>query len=158
MGQTVAVTVTMAAPADAEAVAPLFREYLAFYRRQHDFSALTEFLRERVARGECLLFLAMTPDSGATPVGFALVYPVFSSLGLRRHWILNDLFVLESVRRLGVGRCLLRAVHRQAVISGAGSVQLETAQDNRKARGLYESEGYRREQEFLLYRCTLPAD
>ena len=74
----------------------------------------------------------------------------FSSLSLRPAWVLNDLYVAPSGRRTGAGRALLREVLRRAREAGVSGVQLETAYDNTVAQGLYEAEGFVRE-EFHVY-------
>ncbi|WP_285441032.1 MULTISPECIES: N-acetyltransferase [unclassified Streptomyces] len=64
--------------------------------------------------------------------------------------IVDDLYVAPSGRRTGAGRALLREVLRRAGEAGVAGVQLETAYDNHIAQGLYESEGFERE-EFHVY-------
>ncbi|MFE2166717.1 GNAT family N-acetyltransferase, partial [Streptomyces sp. NPDC059447] len=91
------------------------------------------------------------PAPGAPPtVGFAQVYRAFSSLSMDTAWILNDLYVAPEGRRTGAGRALLREVLRRAREAGVTGVQLETAYDNTVAQGLYEAEGFVRE-EFHVY-------
>ncbi|HTM01508.1 MAG TPA: GNAT family N-acetyltransferase, partial [Candidatus Omnitrophota bacterium] len=60
----------------------------------------------------------------------------------RRLWVLNDLYVTEAARGLGVGRALMEAAREHAVKTGAKRLTLETMDDNRKAWALYESLGY----------------
>ncbi|MFF5702003.1 GNAT family N-acetyltransferase [Streptomyces sp. NPDC012794] len=144
------VVLRVAGEADLDTAAELFRGYLDFYGvTVEDPGAPREFLAERIAKGESLVLLADAPGVTGT-VGFAQVYQAFSSLTLRRAWILNDLYVAPSGRRTGAGRALLREVLRRAREAGVAGVQLETAYDNRVAQGLYESEGFVRE-EFHVY-------
>ena len=79
------------------------------------------------------------------------LYPSFSSVSLRRLWILNDLFVAPSVRRGGVGRRLLERAREWAVETDAKGLILATAVANSTARALYESCGWRRDDEFQHY-------
>ncbi|MFG2983272.1 GNAT family N-acetyltransferase [Streptomyces sp. NPDC048258] len=144
-----AVTVRAAGEEDVEAAAALFRGYLDFYEVDVEDPDLPRaFLAERIAKGESLVLLAEAPRAGA--VGFAQVYRTFSSLTLRSAWVLNDLYVAPSGRRTGAGRALLREVLRLAREAGVAGVQLETAYDNTIAQGLYEAEGFVRE-EFHVY-------
>ncbi|MFE2327576.1 GNAT family N-acetyltransferase, partial [Streptomyces sp. NPDC059385] len=90
------------------------------------------------------------PAGRPPTVGFAQVYRAFSSLSMDTAWILNDLYVAPEGRRTGAGRALLREVLRRAREAGVTGVQLETAYDNTVAQGLYEAEGFVRE-EFHVY-------
>ncbi|MGW0392947.1 N-acetyltransferase family protein [Streptomyces sp. NPDC003042] len=143
------VTLRAAGEADIETAAALFRGYLDFYEvKVEDPDRPRAFLAERIRAGESLVLLADVPGAGT--VGFAQVYRTFSSLSMRPAWILNDLYVAPSGRRTGAGRALLREVLRRAREAGAAGVQLETAYDNHIAQGLYEAEGFVRE-EFHAY-------
>ncbi|MEU4355663.1 GNAT family N-acetyltransferase [Streptomyces virginiae] len=143
------VVVRTAGEADVETAAALFRGYLDFYEVDiEDADAPRAFLAERIARDESLVLLADV--AGAGTVGFAQVYRAFSSLSLTTAWILNDLYVAPCGRRTGAGRALLREVLRRARAAGVAGVQLETAYGNTVAQGLYEAEGFVRE-EFHVY-------
>ncbi|KJY22787.1 MULTISPECIES: GNAT family N-acetyltransferase [Streptomyces] len=143
------IVVRTAGEADVETAAALFRGYLDFYEVDvQDADAPRAFLAERIAKDESLVLLADVPGAGT--VGFAQVYRAFSSLTLTTAWILNDLYVAPSGRRTGAGRALLREVLRRARAAGVAGVQLETAYDNTVAQGLYEAEGFVRE-EFHVY-------
>lgn len=51
---------------------------------------------------------------------------------------LQDLFVAESARNLGLGRALIEAVEREARSAGASRVYWLTKEDNTNARALYD--------------------
>jgi len=133
------ISVRRATNDDLTAVLTLFLGYLRFYSRDHSSEAARQFLKERLITGEGLIYLAL---AGGKPVGMAQVYPTFSSLSLARAWVLNDLFVDPGARSSGVGRALLRAITADATNAGAVYVALETAQENFRAQGLYEAEGF----------------
>src|SRR5262245_30923234 len=90
-------------------VAPLFDAYRQFYRQEPDRSGTKRFLAERIRNGESVIFLAWDrlPNGEPHGVGFIQLYPSFSSVGMKRIWILNDLFVAPSARKAGVGRELM---------------------------------------------------
>jgi GNAT superfamily N-acetyltransferase len=132
-----------------EAVIPLFDEYREFYEANSDHSAARAFLTERMERAESVIFLAYLGLH--EPVGFTQLYPSFSSVSLKRLWILNDLFVRLDVRRGGVGRALLERARQHAVETGAKGLVLSTAVTNNPAQALYESAGWRRDDEFIHY-------
>jgi ribosomal protein S18 acetylase RimI-like enzyme len=143
--------ILQATPADVGDVAPLFDAYRQFYGKPPDVEASRRFLFARLSKNESVLFLAR---QGAQVVGFVNLYPVFSSVNLTRQWILNDLFVAPEARKLGVGRALTERARQLAEATQANGLALETAIDNHAAQKLYESLGWRRDNEF--YRYFLP--
>ena len=148
------VTVSQAVLADLEAIADLFNQYRQFQGKAADLSACRDFLHARFDHAESIVFIASV---GAHPVGFAQLYPSFSSTALARVFILNDLFVTESGRRRGVGAALLKAVEDYAWSFGACRVSLNVAQGNVSAQELYEASRWVRDQEFFMYHRYPPS-
>jgi GNAT superfamily N-acetyltransferase len=142
------VTVHQAVLADLEAVAVLFDQYREFQGQASDLPAARGFLEARFNHGESVVFVAHLVD---VPVGFAQVYPSFSSVSLARVFILNDLFVQESGRRKGVASKLLAAVEGYAWSLGAARVSLNVARDNKRGQALYEALGWNRDEQFHMY-------
>ena len=147
-------TVREAGPRDAELVAPLFDAYRQFYEQPSDAALALAFIRERLERRESVVFLA---ERDGRPVGFVQLYPVFSSTAARprRLWILNDLFVAPEARGGGVARALMLRARRLAEETDAVGLELATAHTNLAAQRLYESLGWRRDEQFPRYELTL---
>jgi GNAT superfamily N-acetyltransferase len=143
------ITIVRAAHKDLGDVIPLFDEYREFYEAGSDHAAARAFLTERTERDESVIFLAYARPH--EPVGFTQLYPSFSSVSLKRLWILNDLFVRSDIRRGGVGRALLERARQHAVETGAKGLILSTAVTNKPAQALYESCGWLRDEEFFQY-------
>lgn len=141
-----------AVAADLPLLVPLFDAYRQFYRQPADPERAAAFLRERLALGESVIFLAHDAD---TPVGFVQLYPSFWSVAACRSWILNDLFVVPAYRGKGIGRALLDRARAHAESSGAGGMSLATQRDNLSAQRLYEALGWVRDAEFFHYELTL---
>jgi ribosomal protein S18 acetylase RimI-like enzyme len=137
-----------ATPADVGSMAPLFDAYRQFYKKVSDEEAARRFLFARLSKVESALFYARLNERH---VGFVHLYPVFSSLSLSRQWILSDLYVLAGARRQGVGRALMEHARRFAAETQGDRLMLETGVDNHTAQQLYESLGWKREQEFYTY-------
>lgn len=146
------ITLLKARPRDAAALAPLFDAYRRFYGQRSDPAAGRRFLLRRSARKESVVFLAR---SGRAVLGFTQLYPTFSSLTLKRVWILNDLYVVPEGRRQGVAAALMARALCLARETGAEGLFLETAVGNRAARRLYEKLGWKREREFFRYNFDL---
>ena len=125
----------------------MFDAYRVFYEQDSDLETATAFLRERFLLNESVIYMAMNGD---TALGFTQLYPSFSSVSLKRLWILNDLFVIPKARGQRVGEALIGAAVTLARTSGAVGVQLETAHSNLSGQKLYERLGFRRED--LEYR------
>src|SRR5437870_12111925 len=128
---------------------PLFDDYRGFYEAGSDHAAARAFLTERIGRDESVIFLAYSTPHG--PAGFTQLYPSFSSVSLKRLWILNDLFVRSDVRRGGVGRALLDRARQHAIGTNARGPVLSTGVTNEAAQTLYESRGWKRRDEFVQY-------
>lgn len=137
------IAIRQASPADAPILAPLLDAYRQFYGQPADLARAHAWLRERLERGESVVLAA---EREGMPVGFAQLFPTFSSVRTARVWILNDLFVSPQARRGGVARALLDAAADHARHLGAAYITLETMRDNTPARALYRAAGWQEEQ------------
>ncbi|GAB5534888.1 MAG: GNAT family N-acetyltransferase [Rubricoccaceae bacterium] len=146
-------TLTRADIRQLDALATLFDGYRQFYRQPSDLDAAHHFLKARLEADESVIFVADLQDVDGL-AGFTQLYPSFSSVRMRRVWVLNDLFVTNGARRQGVGRALMEAAHAFAASTGAASVELATERDNVTAQALYDDLGYERD-EFWHYALTI---
>ena len=137
---------------DLDSLAALFDAYRQFYLQPSDPGGARAFLAERIEREQSIIFLAEA-ETGA--LGFTQLYPSFTSTGMARIFILNDLFVIPEARGKGVGSALLRRAAEFARGEGAVRLLLSTAVDNFAAQGVYEREGWERDDAFLTYRLAL---
>lgn len=150
------VSVARATLADLDGLAVLFDAYRQFYRQEPDLDGARQFLQARLDAEESVILLARLPEQNAL-VGFTQLYPFFSSVRMRRLWVLNDLFVAASARRMGVARALMDAAHAFAAETGAVGVQLATERTNHGAQALYDDLGYVRDGDFYHYEFGLDA-
>lgn len=160
------VRVRQAVRADLDVLVPLFDRYRQFQQQPADPAAARTFLQARFEHGESVVFIAELPDARdadapaapAVPVGFAQLYPSFSSTALARVFILNDLFVDAAGRRRGVATRLLDAVESHAWACGAARVTLNVARENTEAQALYAARGWVMDSQFfMLHRHPPPA-
>jgi ribosomal protein S18 acetylase RimI-like enzyme len=154
MGEGDQATIVQASHKHLPTLAPLFDAYRVFYDRPSDIEAAHAYLLKRISRLEAVIFLAMSED-GREGLGFVQLYPSFSSLSLKRIWILYDLFVIPWARRQGIGRALMERAREFAQAAGAGHLELSTEKDNLPAQVLYESLGYVRDNEAYYYQLAL---
>ncbi|MGT4068595.1 UNVERIFIED_CONTAM: GNAT family N-acetyltransferase [Aeromonas hydrophila] len=134
--------ILQATSANLEEVSYLFDAYRQFYGQGPDHSASTSFISERLVNADSVIFLAL--NELGQGLGFAQLYPAFSSVAMKPMWYLNDLYVTESARQQGVARALLKRVASFAKETDALTVKLATAVSNNAAKSLYESEGYQK--------------
>ena len=134
---------------DIEQLTKLFHEYLAFYNVNH-FSCedIERFLTDRLMKNESKIFIA---KKGENIVGFVQLYPTFSSLSLKRVWILNDLFVGPGYRREGIADILMDEAEKFSKEGAAKGLSLETGVDNSKAQALYTKRGWKPSSGFLTF-------
>ena len=132
---------------------PLFDAYRQFYEQKPDLAGASLFLGERLTKKDSVIFLA-TDNSGA-PLGFVQLYPSFSSVSMKRLWILNDLFVTRPARRSCVAQALLKRSEEFARETKSKGLMLETGVNNTPAKKLYEQSGWKKDREFDRYFLTL---
>jgi GNAT superfamily N-acetyltransferase len=138
---------------DLELVVPLFDGYRQFYKQASDLEGARRFLKNHFEENTSVIFLAFRTDTQGQrqACGFTQLYPSFSSVSMKRLWILNDLFVVSTARRSGAGTALLERARQFAVETGAKGLSLTTAVDNSTAQSVYEAHGWKRDQEFYAY-------
>ena len=137
---------------DVHEVAELFDSYRVFYEQPSDMEAAKEFIRERLEKKESVIFAAV--EEGKY-IGFTQLYPAFSSISMKRTWILNDLYVTAESRNKGTGRQLLNAAKQFAKETNAKGLTLQTAVDNITAQHLYESDGWVKDEQFFYYELSV---
>lgn len=152
---TMPYSVAQATIHDLNDLVPLFDLYRVFYKQPSNLEGAREFLFHRFDHAESVIFIARA-DADGQAVGFAQLYPTFSSISMKRSWVLNDLYVREEHRREGIAEQLLHQVKNFAAETKAKGVALSTAPDNVKAQSLYEKHGFVKDDEFYPYFLTLP--
>jgi GNAT superfamily N-acetyltransferase len=153
MNQQDQISIRQASIFDVDLLAPLFDAYRQFYRRPSDLELARQFLFARLRNDQSIVFLAVRQDDSA--VGFAQLFPSFSSASAARIFILNDLYVLPDVRRQGVGSMLLAAAAQFGRAAGAVRLTLSTEIANQAAQAAYENAGWVRQTDFHVYNLPL---
>lgn len=134
-----AFTIRKAVATDCPSIMTLIKE-LAEFEKMPDQVDMTEdqlrndgFLQN--PKFECLI-----AEVDQKVVGFALFYPTYST------WkgpmmFMEDLYVTPSLRRMGIGSSLWRAVTRIAVQRGCQRLQWTCLDWNKNAIAMYEKHG-----------------
>ena len=137
---------------DLDQLVPLFDGYRQFYGTSSDLTLARQFLADRMTRKESVVLLARG-DDGAT-LGFAQLFPSFSSVRAAPIYLLNDLFVVPAARRQGVGTLLMQSAADMARAAGAIRLKLSTAITNVAAQRLYETMQWTREEDSHVYNVS----
>lgn len=125
---------------DLQTLAPLFDAYRQFYDKESDVEGAKEFLLDRIANNESVIYLAF--DEKENAVGFVQLYPLFSSTRMKRFWMLNDLFVSPEFRGQGFSRELIDQAKKLCRKTDACAMLLETSVTNEIGNSLYPSAGF----------------
>jgi ribosomal protein S18 acetylase RimI-like enzyme len=145
------ITLRTATTADIDSLAPLFDAYRTFYEQTPDSAGARAYLQARIEAADATVLLA---EHAGAVVGFALIYPGWSSLRMAPVLQLSDLFVDPSARARGAGRMLMEACEAVGIERGVARLQLETQRTNTVAQALYTELGWEIEEDFITY--TLP--
>ena len=140
--------VTLADSSSIPELANLFNQYRIFYGEETDIQAATSFLKSRFNNKDSVILIALENFQMG---GFIQLYPSFSSVGMERIWILNDLFVDHKFRRKNIAKNLMEAARKHAKETGALRIDLATQVSNLYAQNLYESLDYIKNESFFHY-------
>jgi GNAT superfamily N-acetyltransferase len=149
------VSVREAGLSDLARLSVLFDQYRQFQGQASDLPGARAFLEARLANRESFIFIAASQGQA---VGFAQLFPSFSSVSLKRVFILNDLFVSASGRRQGIASQLLGTLETFAWSNDAARLTLNVARQNPAAQALYEARGWKQDAVFFMYHCYPPVD
>ena len=123
--------------ADFESWKRLWSDYLVFYNTKLN-ALIFETTFERLVSKENTAQNAIVACKNNEMVG--LVHYIFhpDNWNIEDDCYLQDLFVVETARGLGIGRSLIEAVYAEADKRGSPSVYWLTEKTNKKARALYD--------------------
>lgn len=133
---------------------PMFIKYREFYGELPLPDSSRKFLENRLKRKESVIYMALADDEDRL-LGYCQLYPSFSSLSLKRVWILNDIYVAEEARRQLVADRLLQTAKKMAKDTNAIRLRVATSENNLAAQKTYESIGFREDTEFKNYTLEL---
>ena len=98
-----------------DTIAPLFDAYRGFYGQPSNLPQSPNFIAERIARDETVIFF--DEDTVGQALGFVQMFPTFSCIDAHRTWLQAQREYTESTSRLALG---LVAVSK--ALGGAGEL------------------------------------
>lgn len=131
---------------DLEQLSVLFDKYRIFYKQEPDIKNAKAFIKKRMKRKESVIFVA---EERKELIGFTQLFPIFSSVSMKRTWLLNDLYVNEKARGKGTASRLLNAAKEFGAETNSKWLLLQTAADNFTAQKVYEKNGWIKETDFF---------
>ncbi|AVB18559.1 N-acetyltransferase [Pseudomonas avellanae] len=137
---------------------PLFIKYREFYGESTFPDSSRDFLEKRLRRDESVIYLALANDDEGRLLGFCQLYPSYSSLSLKRVWILNDIYVAEDARRQLVADHLMKQAKKMAKETHAVRLRVSTNSNNEVAQKVYESIGFKEDTQFKNYVLPINSD
>ena len=125
-------------------VVELFDAYRVWYRKESNKAAAKNFLLQRIKNGESIIY-ACENEVGQI-IGFTQLYPIFSSVRMKRMWLLNDLFVTPDFRGKGISKMLINQAKELCKKTNACGILLETETTNDIGNKLYPATGFELEE------------
>ncbi|MEH6992507.1 GNAT family N-acetyltransferase [Neobacillus drentensis] len=141
-------TIRQATIQDLQRIVPIFDAYREYFGQIKDPEMVEEFLFDRFEHLESVIFIA---EQQGEVIGFAQLYPVFSSLTLQRVWLLNDFYIAEEFRGSGVGTQLFTTVKEFTLLTKSKGIELSVEHTNKKAWSFWEKQGFKQDEEFRYY-------
>jgi GNAT superfamily N-acetyltransferase len=147
-----AVMIREAVPADAGTIVRLIRA-LAAYENMADLVRITDadVLRDGFGARRC--FEALLAEVDGQAVGLALHRPSYSTFDGRPGLYVEDLFVADSARGLGIGRMLMARLAAIARERGCSRMTLAVLHWN-PARDFYLRLGFVQIEDWLSYQLS----
>jgi GNAT superfamily N-acetyltransferase len=147
-----AITLRFATADDVGLLLQLIRQ-LAAYEKAPDAVVAREDDLRRHGFGPEPRFEALLAFVDGEPAGFALFYPDFSTWHGRPGLFLEDLYVREWARRLGVGRRLMARLAAIAIERDWSTLHFNVLDWN-PARGFYRRLGIENRRDWLPHSAT----
>lgn len=147
------ITIVHAEPGNAVAIAELAEQMDRFYG-----ASQSEPLELRVRQIDEALFsihpsaYALLAWDDGQLAGFASYSYLWPAAGLTRSLYLKELYVIETVRRKGIGKLLMQRLYDIATEYGCSRVEWTTDRDNPDAQRFYAELGIPVRESKLFYR------
>ncbi len=125
-------------------VVDLFDAYRVWYRKDSNKEMARNFLLQRMRNGESIIYGCESINGQL--IGFTQLYPIFSSVRMKRMWLLNDLFVNPDFRGNGISKMLINQAKELCKKTNACGILLETETTNDIGNKLYPAIGFELEE------------
>lgn len=127
-------------PAHVPAIIHLMREF-AEYENMLDYLEVSEEKLHAAMFGESGFVECLVAFDNETPIAFAIFFPFFASFRGEKSVYLEDIFITEKYRKLGIGEMMLRKVARIGKDFGAVRMDFQVSDWNKTAINFYKKYG-----------------
>jgi len=148
MSQSNEVKIRPLTPADRAEWETLWRDYLEFYQSELD-PAQFDYTFQRLSQNDYPDMFGYVAEYQGKLVGLVNCINHDHGWHMRQVVYLQDLFVDDSARKLGIGQKLIEAVYDYADQNNKANVYWTTKTSNHTARKLYDRIGT--QTEFIKY-------
>lgn len=133
---------------DLSIIASQFDSYRQEYEKPSDLNACYTFLEDRFVNNEFVMIIAVKENNC---IGFIQIYPTFSSISLKKLWVLTDLYVTPSHRKMGIAKQLIHKSKELAQDPDSVGIVIESRISSQSAQRLYDAVGFKKDGEHLYY-------
>lgn len=140
---------------EIDAIVEPFDSYRQRYKQPSEPERIREYLKQQISNDSCKMFVAYENEQ---PLGFALLYPSFSSIGLAPIWYLNDFYVFAGESKSEIAKTLLDAAKTLCKDTGAIRIEVTTRKENHKLHNLYKNFGFEKDYKYDYYFLRVAKD
>ena len=138
---------------DVPLILQLIRDLAEYEKLSHEMVATADMLGKWLF-GERVVAEVLIAEWEGTPRGFALFFHNFSTFLGKPGFFLEDLYVQQEFRGMGIGKGLLLKLAQLAVERGYGRVEWSVLDWNEPSIGFYKALGAKPMDEWTVFRLT----
>ncbi len=147
------ITLRQAKPSDTPIILSLIKDLAKYEQLSDRVSASVEELEKALFdRQEAFVILAEVDHK---VVGFALYFYNFSTFLAKKGLYLEDLYVIEEARKLGIGKALFQHCIHIAKTEGCGRMEWSVLDWNEPSIEFYLKQGAQAMNDWTVYRIEL---
>lgn len=146
------ISIVDATPADVPVILSFIRELADYEKMSADVLASAELLHRYLF--EEIRCHALVARRDGIPVGYALYFYNFSTFLARPGLYVEDIYVQQAHRNLGIGRQILRALAHIAQENECGRIEWSVLDWNAPSIAFYKSLGAQEMDEWTTMRVT----
>ncbi len=141
-----------AEPKDIPDILQLIYEIASYEKLTHEVTATLESLHESLfVRKRAHVILAKYQEK---TIGYMLYFFNYSTFVGKENLYLEDLFVLEQYRHMGIGKALFKALAKVAVLHDCKRIDWVCLNWNESSLKFYQSIHAKRHDEWTLHRLS----
>lgn len=134
------ISIRNAVAEDIPAIVELMREFAEFENLTHSLEITQEKLDDALF-GENAFVESLIAFDDETPIAYAIFFPYFSSFRGQRSIYLEDIYITEKYRKIGLGEKMIKKIARIGKEKGAVRMDFQVLDWNAPAINFYKKHG-----------------